>query len=81
MDFTHPNARHLIRFPSRFRPTNSNHPQRQERQIVKSWLDFGEFLPEIALAIAGLISVRSVVQVYPGPLDLRDYASSGVAAR
>ena len=53
IDFTQPNVVHLARFSRHFGPADPNPTWRQERQIVKSWLDFGEFLPEIALAIGG----------------------------
>ena len=69
-----PIAHRLMRSPRHSRQANSNQSRRQERQIVKSWLDFGEFLPETTLAIGGLISVRSVVQVHPGPLGLTGFA-------
>ena len=43
--------------------------KRQERQIVQSCMNLDDFLPGFAPSWRHLISVRSVVRIYPGPLD------------
>ena len=46
--------------------------QGRERGIARSSLNLGDVLRGYHSIFRGLISVRSVVRVYPGPLNLRD---------
>ena len=49
-------------------PADPGVKPRQERQIVRSASDLDGFLPEYGPFRGRLIGVRSVVQIYPGPL-------------
>ena len=46
---------------------------RQEGQIVQSQLNLDDFLPGFTPSWRHLISVRSVVQVHPGPKGLTGF--------
>jgi hypothetical protein len=56
-------------------PAASDIVFQQERQIVRPALGLHGFLPEFVYAVGRLISVRSEVQIFPGPLEpLRPFA-------
>ena len=64
------NARHLNCFPRQLSTTDPMMASRQERQIVQSCMNLDDFLPGFRRSWRHLISVRSVVRIYPGPFFL-----------
>ena len=62
-----PNVRYLTRFVRYSSTTGPITVSRQEWQIAQSKLNLDDFLPGFTPSQAHLISVRSVVQVHPGP--------------
>ena len=83
-----PNARHLNRFSRYLSTTGPITASRQERPIVQSCKTLDDFLPGFTPSWRHLISVRSVVRIYPGPLGQKRIADavgpsdalSGIAA-